>query len=180
MNTMNTNSSYMKGNQLKWYALHARSRHEDVVFDQLEKKSIEAFLPKIQVMSRRKDRRKRILIPLLPGYIFVHTDLNPYHYWDIIKTYGVVKIVGIQGKPVPVKEEEILSLQVLNGTDRTVKSQAYMKSGDRIMIMEGPLKGLNGFYLRHKGKSDRVVVSIDLLHRSLAVEIKNWSVEKIT
>jgi len=177
---MNTNNYYMKGNQLKWYALHARSRHEGVVFDQLEKKSIEAFLPKIEVMSRRKDRRKRILVPLLPGYIFVHTDLNPYHYWDIIQTYGVVKIVGIQGKPVPVKEEEILSLQVLNGTDRTVRSQAYMKSGDRIMIMDGPLKGLNGFYLRHKGKSDRVIVSIDLLHRSLAVEIENWSVEKIT
>ena len=180
MDIVDASSYLMNEDKLEWYALHARSRHEDVVFSQLEKKSIEAFLPKIQVMSRRKDRRKRILVPLLPGYIFVHTDLNPYQYWDIIQTYGVVKIVGIQGKPVPVKEEEILSLQVLNGTDRTVKSQAYMKSGDRIMIMEGPLKGLNGFYLRHKGKSDRVVVSIDLLHRSLAVEIKNWSVEKIT
>jgi transcription elongation factor/antiterminator RfaH len=179
MNPMNPNSYNMRENQLKWYALHARSRHEDVVFDQLEKKSIEAFLPKIEVMSRRKDRRKRILVPLLPGYVFVNTDLNPYHYYDIIKTYGVVRLIGIQGKPVPVKEEEILSLQVLNGTDRTVRNRAYMKSGDRIMIMEGPLKGLVGFYLRHKGKSEKVVVSVELLHRSLTVEIENWSVEKI-
>lgn len=173
------NSLNMEENQLKWYAIHSRSRHEDVVFKGLRKKSVQAFLPKIQVMSRRKDRRKRILVPLLPGYLFVHTDLNAYHYWDIITTYGVVKIVGIKGKPVPVKQEEILSLQILNGTDRTVRNQAYMKRGDMIMIMEGPLKGLTGFYLRHKGKSDKVVVSIELLQRSLAIEIENWIVEKI-
>jgi len=175
-----SNSHNMKENQLQWYALYARSRHEDVVFRGLRRKSIEAFLPKVEVMSRRKDRRKRILVPLLPGYVFVHTDLDPCHYWDIIKTFGVVRIIGVKGKPVPVKEEEIASLQVLDGTDRTVRNQAYMKSGDRIMIMEGPLKGLSGFYLRHKSKSDKVVVSIELLQRSLAVEIENWSVEKIT
>ena len=119
------------------------------------------------------------MIPLLPGYVFVHTDLDPYHYWDIIRTYGVVRIVGIKGKPVPVKEEEILSLQILNGTDRTVRNQAFMKSGDRVMIMEGALKGLTGFYLRHKDKSDKVVISIELLQRSLAIEIEDWAVEKI-
>ena len=174
------NSLNMEGNQLKWYALHSRSRHEDVVFKGLRKKSIETFLPKIQVMSRRKDRRKRILVPLLPGYVFVHTDLNPYHYSDIIRTYGVVRLIGFEGKPIPVRDEEILSLQILNGTDRTVRNQAYMKKGDMIMIMEGPLKGLTGFYLRHKVKSDKVVVSIELLQRSLAVEIENWIVEKIS
>ncbi len=170
----------MQEDQLKWYALHARSRHEDVVFNGLMKKSIEAFLPRVEVMSRRKDRRKRILVPLLPGYVFVHTDLNPHHYWDIIRTYGVVRIVGTESKPVPVKEEEIASLRILHGTDRTVRNQAYMKKGDRIMIMEGPLKGLTGFYLRHKDKSDKVVVSIELLQRSLAVEIEDWIAEKIS
>lgn len=164
---------------LKWYAVHARSRHEDVVFEGLSRKSVEAFLPKVQVMSRRKDRRKRIFVPLLPGYVFVHTNLNPYQYWDIIKAYGVVRIIGVQGKPVPVKEEEMESLRILHGTDRTVRNQAYMKRGDRVMIMEGPLRGLTGFYLRHKGKSDNVVISIELLRRSLAVEMENWIVEKI-
>ncbi len=164
---------------VKWYALHARSRHEDVVLEGLRRKSVEVFVPKMQVMSRRKDRRKRILVPLLPGYVFVHTDLNPYQYWDIIKTYGVVRIIGAEGRPVAVKEEEIESLQILDGTDRTVRNRTYMKRGDRVMIMEGPLKGLTGFYLRHKGKSDKVVVSIELLRRSLAVEVENWIVEKI-
>jgi transcription antitermination factor NusG len=105
--------------------------------------------------------------------------MNPYHYWDIIKTYGVVRIIGIEGKPVPVKDEEIASLQILNGTDRTVRNQAYMNEGDKIMIMEGALRGLTGFYVRHKDKSDKVVVTIELLQRSLAVEIENWRVEKV-
>ena len=174
-----TDTYQTKENQLKWYAIHSRSRHEDVVLNGLKKKFIEAFLPKMQVMSRRKDRRKMIMVPILPGYVFVHSDLNLYQYWNILKTYGVVRILGIQGKPVPVKDEEIASLKTLDGTDRTVRNQAYMKKGDRVMIMEGPLQGLTGFYLKHKGKVDKVVVSIELLQRSLAVEVEDLIVEKI-
>lgn len=164
----------------KWYAVHTRSHFEQKVYDGFSGKFIEAFLPKIQVMSRRKDRRKKILVPLLPGYVFVRTDLNPESYWNIIKTVGVVRIVGFKGKLVPAKEEEIASLMILDGTDRTVQNRAYMKRGDRVMIMEGPLKGLIGFYLRHKGHSDKVVVSVELLQRSLAVEIEDWALEKIS
>ncbi|MFH1350872.1 MAG: UpxY family transcription antiterminator [Pseudomonadota bacterium] len=165
--------------QFKWYAIHTRSHFEQKVYDGLFSKSIEAFLPKIQVMSRRKDRRKKILAPLLPGYIFVHSDLNPETYWNIIKTVGVVRMIGFKGKPVPAKEEEISSLMILDGTDRTVQNRTYIRRGDRVMIMEGPFKGLTGFYLRHKGHSDKVVVSIELLQRSLAVEIEDWVLEKI-
>ena len=175
-----TDTYQTKENQLKWYAIHSKSRHEDVVLNGLKKKLIEAFLPKMQVMSRRKDRRKTILVPIFPGYVFVHSDLNLNQYWDIIKTYGVVRILGIQGKPVPVKDEEIASLKALHGTDRTVRNQAYMKEGDMVIIMEGPLKGLTGFYLRHKGKVDKVVISIELLQRSLAVEVEDLIVEKIS
>jgi len=162
-----------------WYAIHTRSRFEQKVYDGFCGKSVEAFLPKMQVMSRRKDRRKKILIPLLPGYVFVRFDMNPETYWDIIKTIGVVRMVGFEGKPVPANEEEVNSLMVLNGTDRTVQNRKYMKRGDRVMIMEGPLKGLVGFYLRHKGQTDKVVVSVELLHRSLAVEVGDWALEKV-
>jgi transcriptional antiterminator NusG len=162
-----------------WYALHTRSRFEQKVYDGISGKSIEAFLPKIQVMSKRKDRRKKILIPLLPGYVFVHFDMNPEIYWDILKTVGVVRMIGFEGKPVPVKEDEIGSLMILNGTDRTVHNRSYMQEGDRVMIMEGPLKGLVGFYLHHKGDTDRVVVSVELLHRSLAIELEDWALEKM-
>jgi len=164
----------------KWYAVHTRSRFEKKVHDGIIGKSIEVFLPRIQVMSRRKDRRKKILVPLIPGYIFVHTDLHPEKYMDILKTVGVVRLVGFEGKPVPARDEEISSLMILDGTDRTVHNRTYINKGDMVMIMEGPLKGLVGFYLRHKDKSDKVVVSVELLHRSMSVEIEDWALEKVS
>lgn len=169
----------MKEESVKWYAVHTRSRFEQKVHDGIFGKSIEVFLPKIQVMSKRKDRRKKILVPLIPGYVFVRTGLDPDEYLNILKTVGVVKLVGFKGKPVPANDEEIKSLMILDGTDRTVQNRSYMKTGDRIRVMEGPLKGLSGFYLRHKGQGNKVVVSIELLNRSLEVDIEDWALEKI-
>ena len=79
-----------------WYVLHTKSRFENVVSELLLKKSIEVFLPKITVASRRKDRKKMIRVPLFPGYVFVKTDLAPDHHLDIVKTVGAVKLVGNQ------------------------------------------------------------------------------------
>lgn len=171
----------MNQEDLRWYAIHTRSHFEQKVYDGLCGKSVEAFLPRVQVISRRKDRRKKIVVPMLPGYIFVHLDMgDPEPYWDVIKTVGVVRMVGFEGRPVPADDEEVRSLMILDGTDRTVHNRAYMKRGDRVMIMEGPLKGLVGLYLSHKGQSDKVVVSVELLKRSLAVEIEDWALEKIS
>ena len=164
---------------VRWYALHTRSRFEQKVYDGLCGKSLEAFLPRIQVMSRRKDRRKKILVPMIPGYVFVHSVLEAEEYHRIIKTVGVVRMLAFKGRPLPAEDDEISSLMILNGTDRTVQNRSYMRKGDKVMIMEGPLKGLEGFYLRHKGKVDRVVVSIKLLRRSLEVEVDDWVLEKL-
>jgi len=165
---------------VQWWALHTKSRFEQKVHTGLCGKSLEAFLPKIQVMSRRKDRRKKIMVPLIPGYVFVRSALVPEEYHRIIQTVGVVRMVAFKGKPVPADEQEISSLMILNGTDRTVQNRSYMQKGDRVMIMEGPLKGLEGFYIRHKGKNDQVVVSVELLQRSLEIEIEGWSLERVS
>lgn len=117
---------------------------------------------------------------MLPGYVFVHFEMDAETYWHIIKTVGVVRMIGFEGKPTPANEEEIASLMILDGTDRTVHNRKYMKRGDRVMIMEGPLKGLVGFYLRHRGQNEKVVISIELLHRSLEVEIEDWALEKVS
>ena len=170
----------MNEDNARWYALHTRSRFERKVFDGLRGKNLEAFLPRVQVMSKRKDRRKKIHVPMIPGYVFVRSILVPEDYYPIIETTGVVRFVSFKGKPVPANDEEMASLKILDGTDRTVQNRAYMKKGDRVMIMEGPLKGLVGFYLRHKRKSDRVVLSVELLKRSLDVEIEDWALEKIS
>ena len=169
----------MNDDPLKWYAVHTRSRFEQKVHSGITGKSIEAFLPRVQVMSRRKDRHKKIYVPLIPGYVFVRFDMMPETYWDIIRTTGVVRMVSFRGEPVPANDGEVASLMILDGTDKTVQNRTYMNKGDRVMIMEGPLKGLVGFYLRRKGQSDKVVVSVELLKRSLAVEIEDWALEKL-
>ncbi len=169
----------VNGQSGKWYALHTRSRFEQKVYDGLSGKSVEAFLPRIEVMSRRKDRRKKILVPMIPGYVFVRSVLKPEEYHQIIKTVGAVRLIAFKGAPVPADEREIASLMVLDGTDRTVQNRSYMNKGDLVKIMEGPFKGLVGFYRRHTGRRNKVVVSIELLHRSLAVEIDDWALEKV-
>jgi transcription termination/antitermination protein NusG len=173
-------SSIVPYESIKWYALHTRSRFEQKVYEGLCGKSLEAFLPRIQVMSRRKDRRKKILVPLIPGYVFVRSLLVPEEYHQIIQTIGVVRMISFRGQPVPAEDLEISSLMILDGTDRTVQNRAFMRKGERVTIMEGPLRGLTGFYLRHKGKTDRVVVSVELLQRSLEVEIEDWLLERVT
>jgi transcription antitermination factor NusG len=111
--------------------------------------------------------------------VFIRSVLEAEEYYRIIETVGVVRIVANKGKLLPATKEEISSLMILDGTDRTVQNRAYMKRGDLVMIVEGPLKGLVGFYLRHKGKTDKVVVSVELLQRSLAVVIDDWALEKL-
>ncbi len=163
-----------------WYAIHTRSHFEQKVYDGLRGKSIETFLPRVQVMSKRKDRRKKLLVPLLPGYVFVRTDLHPEEHLLILKTPGLVRLIGVHGNPIPANEKEIDALMILNGTDRTVENRSYIRKGDQVMIMDGPLKGLIGYYIRHKNKNDKVIVSVELLQRSLEVEIENWALEKIS
>jgi transcriptional antiterminator NusG len=131
------------------------------------------------VMSRRKDRRKKIFVPMLPGYVFVRSELQADEHLQILKTVGVVRMISFKGRPAPANDDEISSLMILDGTDRTVQNRAFMKKGDRVVITEGPLKGLIGFYIHHKGQTHKVVVSIELLNRSLEVEIEDWALEKV-
>jgi transcription antitermination factor NusG len=96
-----------------WYVLHTKSRFENVVNDGLAKKSIEVFLPKITVKSKRRDRKAMIRIPLFPGYLFVRTDLAPESHLEIVKTAGAVRLIGSKQGPVSVPEETIDSLKIM-------------------------------------------------------------------
>ena len=162
-----------------WYALHTRSRFEQKVFDGLQGKDIEALLPKVQVMSRRTDRKKKILVPILPGFVFVNFKYNAEEYHHILRTTGVVRMLGFKGKPIPADDQEIASLIILDNTDRTVQNRDYINKGDLVRIMEGPLKDLVGIYEGHKGQQDKVIVSVELLNRSLSVDLEDWALEKV-
>ena len=164
----------------RWYAVQTRSNFEPKVYQCLRGRSIEALLPRIQVMSRRKDRRKKIRIPLFPGYVFVKTDLTAASHLAIVQSVGVVRMVGFQGRPVPVSDEEISNLIILDGTEQTIHHRNYLKAGDKVAIIDGPLSGLVGVCLYRKGKAEKIVVSVEFLMRSVEVELHDWAVEKVT
>jgi len=162
----------------QWYVLHTRSRFENVVADGLAKKSLEVFLPKIQVKSRRKDRSCVIRVPLFPGYTFVKTDLNPYEHLEIVKTVGAVRLIGNKLGPVPVPDETVHSLQIMVAGDHPVATGSRLKKGDRVMVVAGPFSGVTGVFMRHKSQG-RVVVNIEALGQYAAVDVDEEDVEKI-
>jgi len=160
-----------------WYALYTRSRFENVVFQGLCKKSLEAFLPRIRVKSRRRDRTRMIQVPLFPGYLFVKTDLNPKEYIDILRTVGVVRMMGGKGGPVPVGDSEIESLKIMTLSESPIISRNCMQKGDRVVVVNGAFAGVVGVFVRYRGK-ERVAVNIDALGQSAIVDVSAQDVEK--
>ena len=164
---------------LEWYAVHTASHHEQKVHDRLIEKSIYSFFPKMEVWSRRKDRRKRIQIPLFPGYLFVKAYLENDIWLSILNTSGVAYILGNNGKCTPIPENQITSIQTLLENDVLISPHPYLKIGHKVRIVNGPLMGCEGMLLGEKPNKQRLIVSIDLLNRSLCAEIDGADVEPI-
>lgn len=161
-----------------WYVVHTKSRFENVVHDGLYKKSIETFLPKITVRSKRRDRRLMIRVPLFPGYIFARTDLNPHEHIEILKTVGAVRLIGTVTGPVPVPNENIDSLKIMVAGDNEVLTGSRFQKGDRVMVVAGPFAGVVGTFSHFKGR-ERVIVEIDALGQFAAVDVDMADIEKL-
>jgi transcription elongation factor/antiterminator RfaH len=162
----------------RWYVLHTRSRFESVVVDGLSRKQVEAYLPRITVPSKRRDRRQMIQVPLFPGYVFVRSDLNPYQQLEIVKTVGVVRFIASRQGPLPVGDEVISSLRIMVTADRQIITGRRLRLGDRVMVVEGPMSGVVGSFVRYRGRG-RVVVNIEALGQYAAVEIDADAVEPL-
>jgi transcription antitermination factor NusG len=169
----------MESDRTFWYCIHTRSRHEDAVYQRLSDKKMQAFLPKLEVWSRRKDRRKKIQKALFPGYLFVYENLEPRRGLEILKTPGVVKILGNEAGPMPVPEIQIESIKKILDGKAAVSPFPYLKEGQLVRVVDGPLRGCEGFLIKIKEEKEKLVISIDLLRRSVSVEIESSSVEPI-
>ena len=161
-------TSHQSLSLVRWYALYTRPRHEKVVAEQLVKREMEAFLPVREVLSRWKDRRKLVQLPLFPGYVFVRTSLTQKR--QVVSTDGVVCMVSFQGTPAPIPDEEIEAVREICLTKLPCDPYPYLTEGRWVRVVRGPLAGLSGILVRKKGKH-RLVVSIDILQQSVAVEI---------
>jgi len=164
---------------LHWYAIYTKSRHEQKTYDRLLKKNIETFLPLVERWSRRRDRRKRINLPLFPGYLFVHSQMDAHSYLEILKTDSVVRILGNDGKPIPIPDEQIFGIQTLIKNGMAITPFPYLKEGMRVRVVNGPLIGIEGILLKTQPNKHRLVLSVDLLKESVSVEIDELDVEPL-
>jgi transcription antitermination factor NusG len=153
---------------IHWYALWTRSRHEQVVREQLEQKGVEAFLPTVTRWSRWKDRKKKIDWPLFPGYCFAR--FNPRERLPILKCTGVVNIIGFEGEPAPIPEHEISGIRQLVESELAFDPCPLIREGDLVEVRSGPLKGVVGRLLR-KGAHARLMLSVDLIGQAVSVEV---------
>ena len=160
----------------EWYALYTCSRHEKQVAAQLQQRDIGFFLPLYASVRRWKDRRVSLQLPLFPGYILVYTSLQ--HRIDVLNIPGAVRFVSFNGRPVALPESDLLRLR--SGLDKGLRAQPhpYLKVGHRVRVRSGPLAGTEGILLRKKDQF-RLIVSIDLIMRSVAVDIDAADVEPL-
>jgi transcriptional antiterminator NusG len=152
-----------------WFAIWTRSRHEQVVREQLEKKQIDAFLPTIAKWSRWKDRKKKIDWPLFPGYCFAR--FNPENTLAVLKCSGVVNIVSFEGKPAAIPEYELDSIRLLVSSDLQFDPCPMIKEGMLVEVVHGPLRGVIGRLLRKDANRARLVLSVDLIGQAVSVEV---------
>ncbi|KJR41123.1 transcription antitermination protein NusG [Candidatus Magnetoovum chiemensis] len=177
---MSFNINYSSGG-LCWYAVHVRSRHEFKVSERLEMLKLEAFLPVIERVSTWKDRRKRVMFPLFPSYLFVRIKNTSNDKLSVLQTPGVITILrktGAKSEYDAVPDEQITSLRKLIQTKTVLDPYFYLEDGDRIRITKGPLAGIEGLLVR-KEKKHLLVLLVDILRQGVSVVINASDTEKV-
>jgi transcriptional antiterminator NusG len=155
-----------------WYAIWTRSHSEQLVADQLLAKGLQVFLPKISVWSRRGGVRHAIRVPMFSGYVFLNESVDKNTYLEVIKARGVVRILGDRWDSLsPISNGEIEGLQTLVNSGVAITPHSYLREGQRVRITGGPLKGVDGILVENKSEKGLLVLSVDLLQRSVAVQI---------
>ena len=155
------------GDTTGWLALQVRARHEKLTSAVLRLKGYESFLPLYRAERRWSDRTKRIDLPLFPGYVFCWFDVHLS--LPILTTPGVIQIVGGR-TPIPIDNAEIAAIQKIVKSGLTVEPWSFVQSGKTVSIVAGPFQGIEGVLLS-SNNTQRLVVSITLLQRAVAVEI---------
>ena len=161
---------------LHWYALRTRSRHEKLVSDQLAQQGIEPLLPTVKRLNQWKDRKKEVEVPLFSGYCFVRFTSD--QKLPVLKTVGVVDIVGGGQRPEPIPDEEITAIQTLIASVLPYDPHPYLQEGMKVEVIRGPLQGLHGILLR-KEKRHRLVIGVRLIQQAAAVGIDTADVVPI-
>lgn len=151
-----------------WFALNTKFRYEDYVAKQLSGKGYETFLPVYKCRRTWSDRIKQVELPLFPGYLFCRFDIA--NRLPILVTPGIIQIVGFGKTPIPVDDGEIAAIRTVVGADVDKEPWPFLQVGQTVRVEYGALRGVEGILLNVKG-GHRLVLSVTLLQRSVAVEV---------
>ena len=153
----------------QWFAIWTRSRHEQVVREQLETEADRRLPADHHAWSRWKDRKKKIDWPLFPGYCFARFD--PDDALPVLKCTGVVNIVSFEGKPAPIPEYELDSIRLLVGSELQFDPCPLIHEGMMVEVVHGPLRGVVGRLMRKDALGRGSCSSVDLIGQAVSVEV---------
>ena len=165
-------------NTFHWYAVWSRSRHEKMVASALTNTGVTTFLPLVTETHRWSDRRKSVDVPLFPGYVFVQIPNSPEAQLRVLKTSGVVQFVGNRQGAVPIQDKEINDVRAVLEQRVSCSPYPFLQLGQRVRIRGGSLDGVEGVLIGRDSAS-KLVISIELIQRSLAVSVYNFDVEPV-
>ncbi len=159
-----------------WYALYTRHQHEKAVAHHLERMGFNVFLPLYREVHQWRDRRKAVILPLFPCYVFFSGDLG--RRFEILNTPGVFSLVcsGAKVGVIPAAELDAVRRAVTNPL--SLEPHPFLQCGERIRVRSGPLAGIEGIVLRKKD-SLRIVISVEMLRRSVSIEVKEATLERV-
>src|SRR5208337_1330075 len=159
-----------------WCAIYTRHQHEKAIAQILSAKGLEVFLPLYNATRQWKDRTMRLSLPLFPCYLFLRGMKE--RRLEVVTTPGIVSVLGINGEPAAIPESEIESVRRVIEWGNRVEPHPFLRCGDRVRVISGPLQGLEGILVRKKNLC-RLVLSIEILERSAAVEVDVSAVERV-
>ena len=162
-------SAMCKPHEKYWYAIYVRSRYEKKVYKLLLEKGIESSLPLIKTTRQWNDRKKKVEVPLFRGYVFVKIDIGKDKL-NILQTDGVVKFIGIKKKPSRIPDEQIHWVHMMLEKSDTVKNEKEIPVGQKVRVIAGPFKGVEGVAMR-VGNHSRLVIVIESIMHAVSVEI---------
>lgn len=157
----------------KWYAISVCPRHEKQVAQHLDAKRVSYFLPVYSSLRQWKDRRKQVEIVLFPGYVFV--NITPQERLSVLVLPSVVRFVSFQGRPAIVPDHEIRAIRIGNSSGVNIQPHPYLRKGQRVRVIAGPLIHTEGILARRNGRF-RLVLSVESLMRSISLEVDECDV----
>jgi transcription antitermination factor NusG len=165
-------------NETQWYAVMSRSRHERMVAATLASMGIRTLLPLVAEVHHWSDRRKVVDVPLFPGYVFVQIPTSREAQVNVLRTAGVVRFVGNQYGAVPIPDKEIDDVRAVLSHKANCSPYPFLQIGQRVRIVGGSLDGVEGILLKRDSER-KLVISIQLIQRSLAISVCNFDVEPV-